>query len=442
MKYVIAGLAGLMTLTVFALALGAIYIETFTGNPSAPQPYGQFVTNMDVQVHERGTRGNINAHSMQAQHGTDCAGPPATHTLNTLSGGVFKCRDHVMTAINGDEYGMIYLTPNQMVDFATQGTIKFDVSMGDQSLRDWIDVWVTPYNDNLALPLQPDLPDGDGEPRNGIHLQQDFSVNSWHLAVFRNGSRTVYGGGINANASGAFVPDFARRDTMQIVITPTRVTMTMPQYGLTLVDQTVPTLPFTQGVVQFGHHSYDPTKDGSGSPNTWHWDNFSIEPTVPFTITKTSGPNEVQDGTGTVTFPAASIGTQLRFSAVGTNVYVNGIQVQPRSPHTKLEQISNYSVTLPVGSTSATVRVDGSVWCGGHTCQAKDFHVWSLTQTTATPTSTPTVTSTPTPTVEPTPTATATPTATPTPPTYRCQVKGADGRYRTVWTKVGGGACP
>ena len=59
---------------------------------------------------------------------------------------------------------------------------------------------------------------------------------------------------------------------------------------------------------------------------------------------------------------------------------------------------------------------------------------------TPTPSPSPTITATPTVTATPSPTVTATPTATPS--TYRCQIRNSSGRYVTVWTKVGGGACP
>jgi hypothetical protein len=413
-RLVLLGL-GLFTLMGMAISLTSAepYAETFDGQPVTPLAFDG--VDFDLQVHERGSRGT-SLPFINAQHGVDCAGPPATHAVSDVANSVFICRDHLMTALNGDEYGMIYLTPNRMLDFGTSGTVRFDVSTGDQSRRDWIDLWITPYADNLALPLQPDLPDAQGEPRNGIHLQQDFTENSWHLAVFRNGSRTVYGGGINANTSGAFVPDFARRDTMEVTITPGRVRLTMPAYGLVLVDQVVSALPFTQGVVQFGHHSYDPTKDGSGSPNTWHWDNFTIEPAIPFSITKAGGPNYIQNSTGTVTFPPAPAGAELRFSAVGPGVRVNGQVVAPRGSHAKLEQVASYSVPIPEGATSATVGVDESIWCGGHTCQAKDFHLWSLSSG-ANPTPSAPATNSATPTPPAIPSATLSPTAVPATPT-------------------------
>ena len=61
----------------------------------------------------------------------------------------------------------------------------------------------------------------------------------------------------------------------------------MPAYSLAWVDTALPDLGWAQGVVQFGHHSYNPTKECPDcTPNTWHWDNVTIDPAVPFNITR------------------------------------------------------------------------------------------------------------------------------------------------------------
>ena len=31
---------------------------------------------------------------------------------------VFRCKDHVMTAIRADDYGVIYLTPDRLLDWS------------------------------------------------------------------------------------------------------------------------------------------------------------------------------------------------------------------------------------------------------------------------------------------------------------------------------------
>ena len=79
-----------------------------------------------------------------------------------------------------------------------------------------------------------------------------------------------------------------QRDTFELDISKNHIRFGMPQYNFWWVDADIPTLDWSQGVVQLGHHSYNPEKDcnydGTCGPNTWHWDNVSITPAVPFTI--------------------------------------------------------------------------------------------------------------------------------------------------------------
>src|SRR5439155_24746196 len=88
---------------------------------------------------------------------------------------IFQCKDHLMTAIKAGGYGVIYLTPDQMLDFSqSEAVLKFDVSTLRTSLRDWFDIWVTPYEDNLELPLDDWLHvDLNGTPRNAVHVKMD-----------------------------------------------------------------------------------------------------------------------------------------------------------------------------------------------------------------------------------------------------------------------------
>lgn len=406
-----AAVGGLVAASVMS---AAAFLMPFTGAPASPTQYSP--PDWDIRVHDRDMPKNPGVlHSMQAQHGSMCEGPSVTHTVDHADEAVFQCNDHVMTAINGNAYGVIYLTPPYMVDFSAGGTVSFDVSQGDQSGRDWIDLWVSPYADNIALPLQDDLPDLNGPPRNALHIQQDFSDNKWQLKVVRDGAQTDYGFGPTASG---FTPDFARRDNMRLTLTPEagglRVRFEMPQYGQVLVDQLIPALGWSQGVVQIGHHSYDPAKDGAGSPNTWHWDNVSIDPAVPFYIQKASGDRYITNS-GVVTFPPAPENAVLRFSALGRPT-VNGVALDPRVPSDHPEHANSFQVSVPAGSTSATVNLGPLSWYNLDYL-AQDFYIWAPGGAAPTPTATPSPTAspTPTPTVEPTPSPTPSPTATPTP---------------------------
>jgi hypothetical protein len=92
------------------------FVETFDGNPTIPQPWRQAGWSprwaVGVTSRDRPTFDRLDG--MNAEHGADCAGPPATHPTSAYEDAVFQCKDHVMTAISAGGYGMISLTPNAM----------------------------------------------------------------------------------------------------------------------------------------------------------------------------------------------------------------------------------------------------------------------------------------------------------------------------------------
>ena len=435
--------------------------ETFDGAPSAPQAFSD--AEWDVQVHDRNEWFTLPA--IQAQHGSDCAGPPATHTNTSYEGSVFICRDHVMTAINGEAgYSVIYLTPNRLFDFSQGGSVSFDISTERMSVRDWWDVLITPYGDNLALPLLSDLSQGvdlQGPPMNTIHIGTDNGEGSPVLKVIRNGSEQGYqsswavqppGAGVAAGTNQAVT-----RQTMKLTIANGRMkferlaSATAPALVFWDVAATV---PFTSGIIQFGHHSYTPTKDGAGVPGTWHWDNITLSNSTPFTMIKADR-RYTQGGTVNFASPAPA-NAYLRFSAI-CRVSVNG-QAVTQQPTVnrwgisqKVEHMASYFVPVAEGTQSVNISFADDGWYTTNLgCIAKDFAIWSLSTGTGTPTvppatntpaptstptsaATPTATSTSSPTLIP-PTATSTPippTATPTPARCRVLVRNAS---NTGWT--------
>ncbi len=81
-------------------------------------------------------------------------------------------------------------------------------------------------------------------------------------------------------------PSAVRRDTFELRLARTHVRFGMPAYDFWWVDTPIADLGWDQGVVQLGHHSYDPTRHcpTTCGPNTWHWDNVLLEPAIPFTM--------------------------------------------------------------------------------------------------------------------------------------------------------------
>ena len=474
MKWIIGSFVGATALLAVGIVYGASFVDTFTGPSPAPVAFNG--ANWDVSLHSEwgvGIESDIMPDPSQAQHTATC-GPPGTlgentHTVQAINDLVFNCADHMMTHVPTGNYAVMYLTPNQMVDFSTSGSVKFDVSTLATSTRDWIDVWVQAWDTQEQAVLDDEIPTSQGHPRNAIHIESGGGCGGFragegefHVETFdSNRIRTFCAPSIERWID-VLTPSPIVRSTVEIVITQTHVKVWMPALNKVLVDSDIPALTFTQGIVSFGHHNYsadkseDPSIPGScdtcGRANTWHWDNVTIDPSIPFGITKTDKRHALWEYTPeqrTFTFAPAPANSFLRFEAFGT-VYTSSNGATPvlanrTSANRSPEQSSSFFTPIPAGTTSVRFDIEPAYGFVGAVRNPIIFSTDVVTST-PTPTVTPTATASPTPTITPTvtatPTATPTATATPTPPTYRCQVKGTDGRYRTVWTKVGGGSCP
>jgi hypothetical protein len=420
----LAAFAVVMTGAVVGMASPSAY--TFSGSPSAPLAAGApgaagagLLAHMDVQVHSRDSNTWYQLEPMDAEHGPDCAGPPATHhETGSYADAVFQCKDHLMTSINATGYGEIMLTPDQMVDFSKGGTVSFDVSTERMSLRDWWDVWVTPWSDNVALPFDMGEVDLQGPPKNAVQVSISDAQSSPIASVIRNGAKSD----LNAPEQTASVQDgitagtnqAASRQSFKLTLTRTHIRFerlaSSTATALVFVDKDTPDVGFSQGVVQFGHHSYNPTKDGSGVPATWHWNNFSVSPGVPFTMSPL--PFRYMDKAGSLTTTAG----MLRFGAI-CQVKLDGKILTPQVPTVHNEHFNSYFVPVTAGTHKLEFADDGW-YTQSYGCFASGFNVWSTGGSSA-----PVSTATPvkTATLAPTKTATATATratttpATPTP---------------------------
>jgi hypothetical protein len=370
------------------------FLETFDGRPGAPQPFTQHsaYASFDVQIHSRGVKPWATLAAMHAHHDGNCSGPPTSHPTNSYDGAVFICNDHLMTAINGEEYGLIVLTPNRMLNVADGGSVSFDISTERMSKRDWWEVMITPWAENLALPLLSDLSQGvdlQGPPRNAISIAIDNGHGAPMLKIVRNGIVQRYG-------SGGSVPLFneriaagtnqaATRQSFRFTVADGRMRferLASPTARALVFWDVAATATFDTGVVQFGHHSYDPVKAELGVPATWHWDNLAVtnrsDAGTAFTI-QHAAPRQLTSA-GTVTFPAAPSGAFLRFAALCRPV-VNGVETssQPTAEARHPNHASSYFVSIPAGSRSATIDFTADDWyTPNYGCLARDFHVWAL----------------------------------------------------------------
>lgn len=396
------------------------FLATFDGDPPAPKS----IYNMpgwDTAINTGNSPTDIQP--MLAQHGPDCAGPPATHEISKYDETVYQCKNHIMMAIK-QGYGVIYLTPAYLVDFSQgEAVIRFDRSTLSTSNRDWTDFWITPFEDNLMFPLEEWQAFLTGEPRNSVHMRgavmrisRDFDIqevkgNWWTDPIKKAGMEHSP----------------TRRDTFEIRISRNHISFCMPgtasvggsdpngsstiETGINFcfLDKEIsPALTWDKGVFQLGHHTYNATKGttkddcslvGLTCPtaNTWHWDNVEISPAVPFTIIHSDRRwVDFNDPNPTVNFDSpAPANAFLRFSAGrdntgATQISFDGGQTwvtanqQPASKQVHTERnctapcVSNYWHPIPEGTTSVQVRAGAgtrSDWF------AKDFTIWSLTVT-------------------------------------------------------------
>jgi hypothetical protein len=368
------------------------FLETFDGDPAAPQPWQP--ANWDITVHSRDQDTWDSLNPMEAAHGPDCSPPPATHPITAYEDTVYLCKNHMMTAIKAGGYGVIYLTPNHMLDFSQgEAVIRFDISTLVTSQRDWWDIWITPYDDQLQLPLEDFYPDLNGPPRRAVQIvMAEETMRAVVYEEFSVAQSSEFHGDIptkwSTKYSSFLTPDARRRDTFEIRLSQDHLKVGMPDYDFWWIDSPIEPLDWNQGIVQLGHHSYNPAKcehGVCGTPNTWHWDNVAMTPTVPFTLIQADR-RFVDDETTSVTFAeAAPDNARLRFTGIGTNLAVsfdNGTTWQPaqRQAQKKYDEGSFQSYWTPIPAGATSVQFRGEPWWGGE-WHVRAISIWAQTAT-------------------------------------------------------------
>lgn len=454
-----------VTAFVLALTLGAgIATAQFDETPGIPLPVHQSASYPEFSYSVTHTEPSAWFHSpgqgFEAQHGANCSGPPDSHHVINYDDMVYVCNAHVMTALDaGSAQASLSLTPNKLLDWTNgPATFQFEMSTKIMSNRDWPDFIIVPFESAM----------GGWYVDNNVTAKTGLNVFSYtwvlkyiqdhqyvHVADGNNGIWNAIVPGTNqAAARQPFKFTISRTHArMEMLPGPFNVCATQPNRCLffdTDIPDTQTTLGMTKGVVQVGHHSYNPTKGvehgenlsvlGEGKPATWHWDEFRLEcnPGPCQTINfirgdKRQSPGvpsgQVWDDTINFTTPAPT-GSYLRFNSSGHVVrlsFDNGatwenarctfLRCREEDGHNMLP----YFHPVPQGKQSVRIHLEMHA---GHQIAARDFEIWSLNtpaQATATPSATasptPPMTTTPTPQL-PSPTATIPgPTATPVPPT-------------------------
>ena len=377
---------------VFALGTGAALAEQFDGTPASPQAvstHGEFA-NFDVTIYQAHPGNWYSNPVMAAQHGAKCEGPPASHPVSDYRDLVYVCNNHVMTALNaGGDYGAIYLTPNKLLDW-TDGpaTVTFDMSIERMSGRDWVDFVLSPYMDNVAsfyevglvsfpkTGWQMSMNNQGGFRLNGIKNYDTYQIGPNDFTPLRN----LTPEGVNDSAVRQPFKFVISKTHIRFEMMPsaTNVCATKPRECL-LTDMDVDASGFTQAVVQFAQHSYNPTKDNAGAPATWHWDEFNLSPSIPFTLIKS--PTRIVSDETPVHFNApAPANSYLRFSATASTVEVsinNGQSWQTAretSASSSAQHLArSFFTPIPAGVQDVRFRL-GNTSNGKH---ARDFSIWS-----------------------------------------------------------------
>lgn len=379
------------------------FVETFDLAPSAPLALDS--ARWDLQIHSR-DRSTFDAlEGMHMGHGPSCQPPPATFWNTSYEGAAFYCSNHVMTGINAEGYGVIYMTPDHLVDFDQgEAVVRFEVSTLRTSGRDWWDLYLTPTDDVLSLPLEEWLPDLQGQPKNCVHVRMDLSSPTIFLAsIWQDWQETELAGSFVGYES-VITPDPRIRQTFELRISKTTLKFGLPDHGLWWHDTTIPELNFGRAVLQFGHHSYNPTKldvampaghDTSlagvpeRSPNTWHWDAIEITPARPFTMIGVDRRQVTEDdGTPMVTLDApAPPDAFLRFAAIGqVSVSFDGGPFQPavrrdgsleNAGQHAVEHFASYMTPIPFGTTTVSFAFQPDAWWTFEKL-ARDITVWSF----------------------------------------------------------------
>jgi len=354
---------------------GPVFLETFDGDPAQPEPYGNNET-VSVSVNSRDGSTRDQLSTMQGQHGAACDAPPATHTVRDYEDAVYNCRNHVMTAISSGpqslgNYAVAVLSPNAVLDFTGgEATIRFDVSTSRASARDWFEVWITPYEDLLRIPVQTDRPSMQGTPKDGVlvALKAFTRTGAPDVKIIDDfGVTDIDGPAEWVGYEDFLTPSSTTRSTFEIRISKNHITVGMPEENFYWVSDSIPGgLDFTKGIVQFGHNSYDVFNcdECSSGPNTWHWDNLELQPAEAITALAANRRGINQSTPSFVTFGAAAPkNAHLQFTGIGFDLEVsfdNGVTWKPVVTQHNRDvfhwRYKNYWMAVPPGTNRVDFR--------------------------------------------------------------------------------------
>ena len=395
-----------------------VFLDTFDGDPASPQPMTGKRDGWFLSPIVQGPKGWDNTLTpMTAQHGTDCAPPPATRQIDgNLDGTVFQCKNHIMTAMNpksaGTANSLTNMQPEQMLDLSSgNGAVKIDVSTKSPTPGSWWEIWFTPKSDWLLHPSDHWF-HMVGAPKRAMKVSiNDFSTDkrlqvegydNYQIAP----NQQVFGDSENwqgTSITSKVSIDDRSRDTYEVIIRDDRFVDIFITDRNTETRDFVRTVEMPAGflgddvVVQFLDANYEPDLNGKvgcssaadcpqKTPATWHWDNAFIFPAKPYTIIQSNqyvknggyvgGNNQPQS----VNFPEpAPAGSKLAFvgqavnnnfdiSWDGGNTWVDPVMKRPANDPSGVGvaggayDFNHFETPAPAGATSFQIRGQGSTW--------------------------------------------------------------------------------
>jgi hypothetical protein len=315
--------------------------ETFDGAPTAPTPFKS--TRWDIVIDSNDIDGIMDGQTVpeatgfatddaiELGHGAHCEPPynPANpndpnniHTVpvdfnplgfqqNTRPLLNFICNNHMMSVAKAG-YGISSFMPRQIFDWGGRtGLIEFETSLYPaQGGREWWDLYIAPPQEILLDHVRKDE-GGDYEQMPKRALKFKFGGNKMNVNLIDN-YQEVWGtahwqkyGCQEGETTCAFPNDTSIDDPRIRRNVRIQVSSTSWKFQLE-VDANAPTNPpslsyetiegkrywtfsgswpqplsFSQGLIRWGHHSYNATKDGNfGRPwsqFTFHWDNMRFD---------------------------------------------------------------------------------------------------------------------------------------------------------------------
>ena len=376
------------------------YEETFDGDPDQPEIWTS--EDWELTIHQRDQDRLYEMMPMQADHGPNCEAPPASRIISSHEENFYICRNHLMTANHGVSndggYGMVYFTPNRMIDTTGDFFISFDLSTYRVNpVRNWVDVWITPYDKNLQLALNETFPDVQGEPVESIQIQ--LAQEGWmKLIIHENGVDTKIEEDDYRTYHDVLEMSRTVRTNFYIGVKDGNLKIGLPEHNMWWYDQPAPEMllrpEWKESVVQFGHHSYTPFKECQWAffpeecseimADTFHWDNMNLYPVTRFDIIH-GDTRLITDSTSSnrITFDRpAPADAYIRFGGIGFDLelsFDNGrtwqAAVQQEHVMPDVEQhFTSYWMPIPEGTQS--VRFRGENWYAGEWA-ARDITVWA-----------------------------------------------------------------